>query len=154
MTFAFDNRAKSGFARGEGVGVIILKSVKNAIDDNDRIRSVIVNSGVGQDGRTVGTFTQSGRYSSSRSLWSMVQREMIQLQPSFRYRRAVSNKTAHVRFSLIGLIIGITSPSGKAQEQLMRDVYQRANISPKDVGFVEAHGQSQRKHHSFLKPNN
>lgn len=24
----------------------------------------------------------------------------------------------------------------------MRDVYQRANISPKDVGFVEAHGQS------------
>lgn len=43
-------------------------------------------------------------------------------------------------FSLIESIVGITSPSGKAQEQLMRDVYRRANISPKDVGFVEAHG--------------
>lgn len=55
MTFAFDNRAKSGFARGEGVGVLVLKPVKDAIDNNDRIRSVIVSSGVGQDGRTVGT---------------------------------------------------------------------------------------------------
>ncbi|KAJ4409179.1 Type I Iterative PKS [Gnomoniopsis sp. IMI 355080] len=88
MTFAFDNRAKSGFARGEGVGVLVLKATKDAIDDNDRIRSIIVSSGVGQDGRTV----------------------------------------------------GITSPSGKAQEQLMREVYNHAGISPKDVGFVEAHG--------------
>lgn len=41
-------------------------------------------------------------------------------------------------------MLGITSPSGKAQEQLMRDVYQRANINPKDVGFVEAHGESRK----------
>ncbi|PSR82297.1 polyketide synthase [Coniella lustricola] len=88
MTFAFDNRAKSGFARGEGAGVLILKPLQCAIKDNDKIRSVIVNSGVGQDGRTV----------------------------------------------------GITSPSGAAQEQLMRSVYNRAGISPQDVGFVEAHG--------------
>ncbi|KAF3760395.1 hypothetical protein M406DRAFT_109461 [Cryphonectria parasitica EP155] len=88
MTFAFDNRAKSGFARGDGVGVLVLKPVHRAVKDNDRIRSVIVNSGVGQDGRTV----------------------------------------------------GITSPSGKAQEQLMREVYARAGISSQDVGFVEAHG--------------
>ena len=36
--------------------------------------------------------------------------------------------------------IGITSPSGKAQEQLMREVYARAGITPLDAGFVEAHG--------------
>lgn len=83
MTFAFDNRAKSGFARGEGVGVIILKSVKSAIDDNDRIRSVIVSSGVGQDGRTVGMYTRSGRYSLLRSPWLMLQREVIGIQPCF-----------------------------------------------------------------------
>lgn len=74
MTFAFDNRAKSGFARGEGVGVIILKSVKSAIDDNDRIRSVIVSSGVGQDGRTVGMFPPSICFSLDFHArpWSMV----------------------------------------------------------------------------------
>lgn len=54
MTFAFDNRAKSGFARGEGAGVLILKPLHRAVEDHDRIRSVIVNSGVGQDGRTIG----------------------------------------------------------------------------------------------------
>lgn len=56
MTFAFDNRAKSGFARGEGVGVLVIKPLQRAVADNDRIRSVIVNTGIGQDGRTVGEF--------------------------------------------------------------------------------------------------
>lgn len=43
---------------------------------------------------------------------------------------------------LILSTVGITSPSGQAQEQLMREVYDRAGISPEDVGFVEAHGKS------------
>ncbi|ETS81066.1 hypothetical protein PFICI_06068 [Pestalotiopsis fici W106-1] len=87
-TYAFDNRAKSGFARGEGAGALILKPLDQALKDNDAIRSVIVNTGANQDGRTV----------------------------------------------------GITSPSGAAQEQLMREVYDRAGIKPEDAGFVEAHG--------------
>ncbi|KAM0809251.1 hypothetical protein AB5N19_09594 [Seiridium cardinale] len=88
MTYAFDDRAKSGFARGEGAGALILKPLDQAIADNDKIRSIIVNTGANQDGRTV----------------------------------------------------GITSPSGKAQETLMREVYARAGVSPSDAGFVEAHG--------------
>jgi acyl transferase domain-containing protein/NADPH:quinone reductase-like Zn-dependent oxidoreductase/acyl carrier protein len=87
-TFAFDHRAKSGFARGEGVGCLVLKPLKQALADNDKIRSVIVNSGTSQDGKTV----------------------------------------------------GMTTPSGEAQEKLIRDVYARANISPEQTGFVEAHG--------------
>ncbi|KAF4471000.1 polyketide synthase [Fusarium albosuccineum] len=87
-TFAFDERAKSGFARGEGVGALILKPLDQALKDNDKIRSVIVNTGTNQDGKTV----------------------------------------------------GISTPSGEAQERLMRDVYARAGINPDDVGFVEAHG--------------
>ncbi|ORY63395.1 uncharacterized protein BCR38DRAFT_410325 [Pseudomassariella vexata] len=88
VTYAFDNRAKSGFARGEGAGCLILKALSKAVDDNDRIRSVIVNTGTNQDGRTV----------------------------------------------------GLTSPNGTAQEQLMREVYANAGIQPEDAGFVEAHG--------------
>ncbi|PYH31947.1 type I polyketide synthase [Aspergillus neoniger CBS 115656] len=34
----------------------------------------------------------------------------------------------------------LTNPNGEAQEQLMREVYARANISPGETGFVEAHG--------------
>ncbi|KAH8903179.1 polyketide synthase [Coniochaeta sp. PMI_546] len=87
-TFAFEKRAKSGFARGEGVGCLVLKPLQQALKDNDKIRSVIVNTGTGQDGKT----------------------------------------------------LGMTTPSGDAQERLIRDVYARANISPEDTGFVEAHG--------------
>lgn len=87
-TYAFDHRAKSGFARGEGVGALILKPLDQALRDNDKIRSIIVNTGTNQDGKTV----------------------------------------------------GISTPSGEAQEQLMRDVYARAGIDPADVGFIEAHG--------------
>lgn len=53
-TFAFDKRAKSGFARGEGVGCLVLKPLQQALKDNDKIRSVIVNTGTGQDGKTLG----------------------------------------------------------------------------------------------------
>ncbi|KAH6989651.1 polyketide synthase [Ilyonectria sp. MPI-CAGE-AT-0026] len=87
-TFAFDHRAKSGFARGEGVGCLVLKPLDQAIKDNDKIRSVIVSTGINHDGKTV----------------------------------------------------GLATPNGSAQEQLIRDVYARANISPEDTGFVEAHG--------------
>ena len=53
-TSAFDHRGKSGYARGEGLGCLILKPLDQAIKDNDRIRSVIVNTGTGQDGKTAG----------------------------------------------------------------------------------------------------
>ncbi|KAJ5291777.1 hypothetical protein N7478_001028 [Penicillium angulare] len=52
-TYAFDHRA-TGFGRGEGAGCIILKSLEEAEAAGDAIRSVIVNSGINQDGRTRG----------------------------------------------------------------------------------------------------
>ena len=50
----FDSRATGGFGRGEGVGCVILKPLDKAIQDNDRIRAVIRNSGINQDGKTLG----------------------------------------------------------------------------------------------------
>lgn len=35
---------------------------------------------------------------------------------------------------------GITMPSGDAQVALMKQVYAKSGIDPKDTGFVEAHG--------------
>ncbi|GKZ20013.1 type I Iterative Polyketide synthase (PKS) [Aspergillus brasiliensis] len=87
-TFAFDDRAVSGFACGEGLGCVVLKPLDRALEDNDTIYSVIRSTGLNHDGRTV----------------------------------------------------GLTNPNGEAQEELMREVYARANLSPEETGFVEAHG--------------
>lgn len=85
--FAFDERA-SGYVRGEGCGIVIIKPLEAALKDNDRIYSVIVGSGVNQDGRTA----------------------------------------------------GISLPSAKAQEKLIRHVYAKAKVSFDQINYVEAHG--------------
>lgn len=50
---SFDHRA-NGYARGDGIGGMVLKTLKQAVADGDTIRAVIRNSGLGQDGRTPG----------------------------------------------------------------------------------------------------
>lgn len=51
--FTFDNRA-NGFVPGEGVGVILLKRLSDAIRDQDTIYGVIRGWGINQDGKTNG----------------------------------------------------------------------------------------------------
>lgn len=51
--FSFDQRA-NGYARGEGVGTVLLKPLAAALKDGDTIRAVIRGSGVNQDGKTPG----------------------------------------------------------------------------------------------------
>ncbi|KAI2470151.1 ketoacyl-synt-domain-containing protein [Annulohypoxylon bovei var. microspora] len=51
--FTFDARA-NGYGRGEGIGIVVLKRLRDAIRDNDNIRGVIRGSSVNQDGRTPG----------------------------------------------------------------------------------------------------
>ncbi|KAG9850283.1 putative polyketide synthase, partial [Aureobasidium melanogenum] len=63
-TFAFDHRAISGFARGEGAGCMILKPLDAAIRDGDVVRAIIHNSGVNQDGKTNGITVPNGRAQS------------------------------------------------------------------------------------------
>ncbi|KAH8652219.1 putative polyketide synthase [Xylariales sp. PMI_506] len=52
-SYSFDNRG-TGFGRGEGCGVIVLKPLDQARRDNDTIRAIIAGSGINQDGRTPG----------------------------------------------------------------------------------------------------
>ncbi|KAB5549432.1 thiolase-like protein [Coniochaeta sp. 2T2.1] len=51
--YVFDERG-SGYARGEGVGAVILKRLDHALADGDSVHAVIVNSALNQDGKTPG----------------------------------------------------------------------------------------------------
>jgi acyl transferase domain-containing protein/NADPH:quinone reductase-like Zn-dependent oxidoreductase/acyl carrier protein len=50
---SFDSRA-NGYVRGEGAGIVILKPLKRALADGDRIYAIIRATAVNQDGRTAG----------------------------------------------------------------------------------------------------
>lgn len=55
----FDSRA-DGFVRGEGCGVVVLKRLRDAQTDGDRILAVIRGSAVNQDGRSSGLTAPNG----------------------------------------------------------------------------------------------
>ena len=52
-SYMFDSRA-NGYARGEGIGTILMKPLEDALRDNDPIHAIIRNIGVNQDGKTPG----------------------------------------------------------------------------------------------------
>ncbi|KAH7364106.1 BcPKS8, polyketide synthase [Rhexocercosporidium sp. MPI-PUGE-AT-0058] len=58
-SFSFDSRG-TGYGRGEGCGMIVLKPLEQALRDNDTIRAVIVGSGINQDGKTPGITMPNG----------------------------------------------------------------------------------------------
>ena len=91
---ASDGRCKTfdaganGYVRGEGGGVIVLKSLSSALADGDPIHAIILGSAMGQDGRTN----------------------------------------------------GLMAPSQEGQEEMLREAYKAAGVSPGSVQYVETHG--------------
>ena len=51
ICYSFDERA-NGYARGEGIGVVVIKLLDQALKDHDTIRGVIRATGANQDGKT------------------------------------------------------------------------------------------------------
>lgn len=56
---AFDSDA-GGYVRGEGAGIVLLKPLDKALEDNDRIYALIKGTGANQDGHTNGITVPNG----------------------------------------------------------------------------------------------
>lgn len=85
----FGDASADGFIRSDGVGVVVLKPLSQAISDRDPIYALIRGSAVNNDGRSGGLLMQ---------------------------------------------------PSPVGQEEVLREAYQNAGVSPRDMQYIEAHG--------------
>lgn len=70
-SYSFDARA-NGYAKGEGLGMVVLKRVDDAIRDGDMIRAVVRATAINQDGRTPG-ITQPSRKAQTDNILSAYQ---------------------------------------------------------------------------------
>ncbi|MGG4453265.1 beta-ketoacyl synthase N-terminal-like domain-containing protein [Brevibacillus porteri] len=77
----FDNGA-NGIVVGDGVGVVILKRLQDALRDNDSIYGVIRGSGTNQDGRTLGITVPSFQAQSDlqKSIYAKKQMDVEDIQ--------------------------------------------------------------------------
>ncbi|KAI1425159.1 putative polyketide synthase [Xylaria sp. FL1777] len=89
--YSFDHRA-NGYARGEGIAVLILKRVSDAIRDGNTIRAVIRSTLSNEDGRTPG-ITQPSSPSQERLIRESYRRAGLSMEPT-RYFEAHGTGTA------------------------------------------------------------
>lgn len=78
--YSFDHRA-NGYARGEGLGVIILKRLSDAIRDGNTIRAVIRATASNEDGRTAG-ITQPSRHAQEALIRQTYTRAGLSMAPT------------------------------------------------------------------------
>ncbi|XP_077592632.1 phenolphthiocerol synthesis polyketide synthase type I Pks15/1-like [Stigmatopora nigra] len=70
-----------GYGRGEGCGVLLLKTLENALRDRNKIWGVVSKTGVNQDGRSVSPITKPSRRQQEELLRKMYsERDLAQVQ--------------------------------------------------------------------------
>lgn len=77
-SFAFDQRG-TGYGRGEGCGLVLLKTLEQAVKDNDPIRAVIVGTGINQDGKTPGITMPNGAAQGENDILALVRSVLTEL---------------------------------------------------------------------------
>ena len=110
---SFDSRA-NGYGRGEGSGVIVIKTLSAAMADRDRIYSVIRATGVNQDGRTNGITVPNP--DSQQALCRSVCEQAGIAPESIQYLEAHGTGTPvgdPIEAGSLGNVYGKSRPEGK-----------------------------------------
>ncbi|MEV7184148.1 amino acid adenylation domain-containing protein [Kitasatospora sp. NPDC093102] len=110
---AFDASA-DGYVRAEGVGVVVLKRLSDALRDGDPVHAVILGTGVNQDGRTNGITVPSA--DAQVTLIERVCAEAGVLPGSLQYVEAHGTSTPvgdPIEAAALGRVLGIGRRAGE-----------------------------------------
>ncbi|MGH3980852.1 MAG: beta-ketoacyl synthase N-terminal-like domain-containing protein [Pseudonocardiaceae bacterium] len=120
-TLARDGRSKfgdasaDGFAPSDGVGVVVLKPLADALADGDRIRAVIQGSAVGNDGRTSGSLLAPSVAGQTQVLrWAYEDAGVSPADVDFVEAHGVGSPTLDpVELNALGEVLGAGRPSDR-----------------------------------------
>ncbi|KAL3448770.1 hypothetical protein BJX65DRAFT_317305 [Aspergillus insuetus] len=122
---SFDHRA-NGYARGDGISVVIIKRLSTALQDNDTIRAVIRATALNQDGRTPGGITQPSGDAQRSLIRDTFERAQLDMAP-------VRFFEAHGTGTVIG-----DPTEARAIGSVFREYGHRSPESPLFVGAVKS----------------
>ncbi|POR33277.1 Polyketide synthase [Tolypocladium paradoxum] len=121
--FTFDSRA-NGYGRGEGIGILVMKRLSDALRDNDTIRAVIRGTAVNQDGRTPGITLPSkeAQVANIRSVYAAAGLDFSQTAyvechgtgtqaGDWRELRAISETLGSIRPTENPIVVGSIKPN-------------------------------------------
>ncbi|KAI9046007.1 polyketide synthase module [Aspergillus affinis] len=120
--YSFDDRG-NGFARGEGIGAIVIRPLEDAVRNGDPIRAVIRSSASNQDGKTPGI-----------TMPSMEMQEQL-IRDTYRKGRLDMNLTRYFEAHGTGTAVGDPIES-KAIGSVFRSV--RSAEEPLYIGSVKS----------------
>ena len=118
--YSFDSRG-SGYGRGEGAAMVVLKRLTDARKANDPVRGVIRGTAVGQDGRTAGITRPN----------SAAQQKLI--RRAYRSVALDPNETGYVEAHGTGTVAG-----DLAEMDAIEMVFGRNRDRPLFVGSIKA----------------
>lgn len=110
-----------GFVPAEGIGLAMLKPLKQAQADGDNILAVIRGTAINHCGKT-------NQYTIMKSLAKMLK------------TKTHENKKTDEAAADRQIQTGITVPNPVAQAEVIRQALKNANLTPEQINYVEAHG--------------
>jgi acyl transferase domain-containing protein/acyl carrier protein len=125
----FDDGA-DGFVPGEGVGVVVLKLLDQALADGDHVYGIIKGSGLNQDGRTNGI--------TAPSAWSQTQLELAVFQNSRINPETITYVECHGTGTKLGDPIEMEALAGSFGHYTSKRHYCRIGSLKSNIGHTAA----------------
>lgn len=119
ICYTFDSRGV-GYSKGEGVAVVAIKRLKDALRDDDCIRAVIRASTTNQDGRTPGLTTPSQ------------QAQTENIRNAYRSAGLNLERTAHFEAHGTGTQVG-----DQIETSAINDAFRRGKDNPLYIGALK-----------------
>jgi acyl transferase domain-containing protein len=110
LCYSFDHRS-NGYSRGEGFGVVVIKTLASALENGDTIRAVIRSTGSNQDGHTPG-ITQPSSEAQESLIKETYRKAGLSMRTTMFFESHGKPNYSHEHDLSLTLLVGTGTPVG------------------------------------------